>query len=472
MLAHAHSMSGGDFIIHMSETGYNPENLEIVEGDTVVFENVGKEAHWPASNIHPTHSIYPEFDPQKPIEPGKSWSFTFARAGQWKFHDHLFPQFTGSIVMKKNSTQTKGFVASMTELIRRVLRIFGVSFLTSNSTKNKASQRYNPNISEIAPEIFKDEAALFSYVKKYGPAKTTKYLHELTSLYGDCHQPAHKAGRFSYEIFNEKAFQKCGSECHSGCYHGATEAYFRDHGTQNLTENLKVMCISELNPFFSHQCIHGIGHGLMAWSNYDINEALRNCDLLAQKKDSCYTGVFMENIVGGLAKEDGHQTKYLNADPQFPCTIVEEKYKGACYFYQTSRMVQLFKGDFAQVAKACSQAPAQYQVSCFASMGRDVDGTYRGNSIQAIATCNNAPVGIMRNSCLSGAVQDAFWDPSGSKTALSFCKLLTNQNEKQACYGTIIDRAIDLLNEVPQRKTFCEEMEVNQQKECKSLLKI
>ena len=40
----------------------------------------------------------------------------------------------------------------------------------------------------------------------------------------------------------------------------------------------------------------------------------------------------MENIVGGLAAEEGHKTDYLNNDPQYPCTDVEDRYKSSCYF--------------------------------------------------------------------------------------------------------------------------------------------
>ena len=465
-------------VIYMSETGFSPNVIEVTQGTTITFENAGNQPHWPASNIHPTHQIYPEFDPKVGISMGKSWSFTFNKAGVWRFHDHLFPQFTGTITVNSLSLpKTNGFLANVLKMLKSIVNPL-VHFLQRNSTHevNSTSKlsikgTIDPNVAQDAQNLFSNEGILYSYVKKYGPKQTITHLNELSSQYGDCHQTAHKAGRFAYELYGEKAFQTCGAECHSGCYHGATEAYFKDHGTANLAQNLQVICSSELNPFFSHQCIHGIGHGLMAWSNYEIHEALKNCDLLPQKQDSCYSGVFMENIVGGLAQEAGHQTNYLNADPQFPCTIVDEKYKSACYFYQTSRMVQLFPNDFARVAQICNQVPTQYQAVCFSSMGRDADGVYRGQPTQAITSCNNAPSGLMRESCLSGAVQDAFWDPSGSDSALTFCKLLTSQSEKQICYNTIIGRAVDVLTDRTVRKTFCDQVEPFYQDLCDRLLK-
>src|SRR5215831_9606913 len=49
--------------------------------------------------------------------------------------------------------------------------------------------------------LFRDDAALFAYVKQYGLADTIARLHHLSSSLGDCHQPAHKAGRFAYDIY-------------------------------------------------------------------------------------------------------------------------------------------------------------------------------------------------------------------------------------------------------------------------------
>jgi len=335
--------------------------------------------------------------------------------------------------------------------------------------------RYDSSITEDSEAIFNDKDALYSYVKKFGPKQTVQHLNRLSATFGSCHDSAHRAGRYSYEIYNEKSFKLCGAECHSGCYHGATEAYFRDHGTTNLAENLNLLCSSELNGFFTHQCIHGIGHGLMAWTSYDLPEALKSCNLLNQRQDSCWTGVFMENIVGGLAKKDiekggdaDHFTKYLSDDPQYPCNSpeVEDRYKWSCYFLQTSRMAQLFNGDFKKIAEACLEAEKPHQQSCFNSMGRDVGGFNPHNAPAAIAACKNALQGPYRIGCLMGAVQDSMWDPTGQDDAITFCKLLTSKEEKDACYGTIFQRATEIFTSASDLKIFCSKAENQYQDQC------
>ncbi|MDP2735416.1 MAG: hypothetical protein Q8P12_04365 [bacterium] len=80
-----------DYVVEISDAGFLPETLEIRLGETVAWVNRGEGYYWPASNIHPTHEIYPEFDPREPLAPGEAWAFTFEQAGEWRCHDHLGP---------------------------------------------------------------------------------------------------------------------------------------------------------------------------------------------------------------------------------------------------------------------------------------------------------------------------------------------------------------------------------------------
>ena len=91
----AHERAVHEMIMYADH--YEPTDLEIKQGDTVLFINESEQSMWPASNIHPTHAIYSEFDPQQEIAKGKSWTFTFDKSGEWKYHDHLNPQIEGTI---------------------------------------------------------------------------------------------------------------------------------------------------------------------------------------------------------------------------------------------------------------------------------------------------------------------------------------------------------------------------------------
>lgn len=320
--------------------------------------------------------------------------------------------------------------------------------------------------------ILTNDDALVKFLKKNGPKETILTIANLAPKLGiDCHQRAHHAGRIAAKVLNvEKAFREGSGECHSGYYHGTTEGYFAKFGTKNLSENLSKLCTADLNSFFRHQCFHGVGHGLMAWTNYEIFEALKSCDQLSDGQASCATGVFMENFIGafgeGTSNGDGHSSKYLSDDPHYPCNIVADNYKSNCYFLQTSRMLQIFAGDFEKVVKACLEAPINYQSSCFQSMGRDVGGLTRGNPQASVEKCNLVPFGNLRTDCLTGAVQDYFWDPDGANLVISFCRKLTDSEEKRACYNRIIARAGDILVNRVDLEKFCQKLETDFQTLC------
>ena len=350
--------------------------------------------------------------------------------------------------------------------------LFAATGVTATTPPSEPSseEQTAPSVPPASPGILSDRVALESYIRAYGIKKTMVELHGLSVTHGSCHNAAHHAGHIAYELFGEQSFRECSAECHSGCYHGATEAYFHKNGIANLKKHLALLCNKELNGFFTHQCLHGIGHGLMAWTDYDLPQALKSCDLLDRGQDSCWTGVFMENIVAKLGEKKARVTKYLSNDPAYPCNDpkLDERYRGSCWFLQTSRMLQLFGTNFAKVAAVCAKAPASYQYLCFGSMGREVGGKFRGNPKGAIMACTNAPLGTMREACLMGAVQDSFWDPRGQDAALGFCKLLSDPKEERACYGTIFRRAREVLSGAPALQSFCAKVERAYQEECRT----
>ena len=100
-------------VIEMSNSGFSPTDITIKKGDTVTFVSVDSGMHWPASDVHPTHTVYPGsgitkcgtseqegiFDACHGLEEGETWNFTFEDVGSWNFHDHLHPRFTGTITV-------------------------------------------------------------------------------------------------------------------------------------------------------------------------------------------------------------------------------------------------------------------------------------------------------------------------------------------------------------------------------------
>jgi len=101
-------------VVIYTNSGYLPSTLTIKKGETVTFKNQSSNNMWTASEAHPTHRLYNDtsldehcpdttgtvFDACKGFPPEQSWSFTFNKEGAWKYHDHLNPGDTGTIVVE------------------------------------------------------------------------------------------------------------------------------------------------------------------------------------------------------------------------------------------------------------------------------------------------------------------------------------------------------------------------------------
>jgi len=83
--------------VGVTASGFSPVEITVKKGTVVTFKNDSTSPIWPASNPHPAHTDYPEFDANKSIGAGESFSFTFDRVGDWGFHNHLSSGSTGVV---------------------------------------------------------------------------------------------------------------------------------------------------------------------------------------------------------------------------------------------------------------------------------------------------------------------------------------------------------------------------------------
>jgi hypothetical protein len=66
----------------------------------VIFKNESGKKMWVASDDHPSHLIYPEFDAKKGVETGSTYEFVFNKVGTWGYHNHLSPSSTGTVIVE------------------------------------------------------------------------------------------------------------------------------------------------------------------------------------------------------------------------------------------------------------------------------------------------------------------------------------------------------------------------------------
>lgn len=86
--------------VRYTDDGFLPSSINVEAGTAVTFVNESSGGMWVASAVHPTHRVLPGFDQLTAVGNGGSYSYIFAEAGDWKFHNHVSPGDTGTVVVE------------------------------------------------------------------------------------------------------------------------------------------------------------------------------------------------------------------------------------------------------------------------------------------------------------------------------------------------------------------------------------
>jgi len=373
----------GDLIIRMTANGFEPKQITVTSGDEVLFINNDDTNRWPASNFHPTHSIYPEFDPLRGIEPGGSWKMKFLNTGTWRMHDHLFPHFTGTITVLENPDA----------------------------------------ISTTSPEV---QENFWSRLKNFF-LKIFSRDKKVTSIPLDEHGKAHLKGQELFKKYGAKGLSKCTTEAAFGCYHGFTETIFDGNSEKEYVNNIleiEKSCLTLGSPGSgpNASCIHGIGHGVVTYREHDMNKSLKDCDVLGEEiRTYCNDGVFMELSISAPGNF------YIKDDPVYPCNSVADKYKYACIRSQVKVMSGKFGMNTASIFNVCKKTKNSTIVSgCRDSLGLYIAQDGKSDPKKIVRDCREIIDEEAVAYCMSAAAGElVFQDYEGwQKNVTTICQSL------------------------------------------------
>jgi cytochrome c553 len=265
------------------------------------------------------------------------------------------------------------------------------------------------------------------------------------AVLADCHRIVHSIGAAALARYKgnvAKAFAEGSATCGSGYYHGLIERAFVGVPDDELGLSLaanRICSDEEIRRvgFISYQCVHGLGHGLMLHTGYDLPKSLRVCDDLEEQFDqvSCTGGVFMENANSSY----GTTSKYLKSDDLiYPCNEVATRHKYYCYLLVTSRILPAVGGSLERTAKVCRQSEPDWVDECFESFGRDASGIAKQVGDKILPLCRIA--GANEDDCIYGAARDIANNDAAGERAARFCEKV-KASARAHCFegvGTIL----------------------------------
>ena len=269
----------------------------------------------------------------------------------------------------------------------------------------------------------------------------TERLARDAAVNKDCHRIAHFIGAAALERFSgnvAKTFAQGSPVCVSGYYHGILERAFLGISSKaGLARVARSLCVADgmrRRGFLDYQCRHGLGHGLMIQTGYDLPLALSICAGLGSGWDhkACAGGVFMENINTRF----GVRSPWLDdEEPLYPCERVGKRDLRSCYLRASWRILTLAGGSFEKTASACARLGV-WARTCFQGYGRDAAETARYTVEKIRPLCRLARGG--EDDCLLGAARTIAnaSGPPGIAPARALCEGAPQAN-RGACFSGI-----------------------------------
>ncbi len=426
--------------ITLDDTGFHPKVALVVRGESITFRTSRGKYFWPASDPHPIHATYPEFDPKEALKKDAVWTFTFDRVGIWSYHDHLAPQFGGRIISL--GWDAREF-AQLVQSARK--KISG--FIPLTVTEMEA---YFGQCGGLNKDCW--DPVFTSIVETKGTKQALETVSYLRQKYPEfanyCHQYTDFIGEISYwNILPKKRLPQFNAalagQCSSGYMHGYM-GEFVSHGS--IGQGI-AFCDALFRLAPDHEvtaeCYRGVGNGLAfrfgltSWNDEDaiINEALGVCESVREKK-LCEQGVIigLDHMYFGV---HGFQLRMDPKDPFAVCRRVKTELTDDCYEQLSDGFFAFVESDLDKAMPYVKKLPPKQAAIVIAKIIQipyELESFGANGYARIVAWCRSVPYGLGQT-CLRGFIgklKTIDVDYNGHTTiAENFCRMpiLTAEEE-------------------------------------------
>lgn len=367
----------------------------------------------------------------------------------------------------------------------------------------------------VYPELQELEGKNLSFdeLKKYFTAladsKGAKYAYEVLKIAPippntDMHLLGHFVGDVLYKQQGLNGIKVCTEDFRNACSHSIVVGLLLDKGDSALTE-ISAACKQAPGGSGAYtMCYHGLGHGVLAYANYDLPEAIELCQKTSTQKYGkeesiqCVGGTIMEIISGG-----GHDKQLWNkqrhlylesGNPLKPCfsEYLPIEARQMCLTYLTPYLWEAAganldnptDADFQTSFKFCDQITEPMdRNACFGGFGKEFVVLAQKRDIRKIESMSNDQflkvVNLCKladdikgiSACLSQALSSIFWGGENDVSAsIRFCNVISDAENQKDCFQNLIGQVSNYIKDSSYRESFCNKLPVEFKGECKKKL--
>lgn len=219
------------------------------------------------------------------------------------------------------------------------------------------------------------------------------------------HAEAHAFGEALYEVAGLQGMSVCDSSFEFGCYHSFFGLAVNAEGIEALPK-FDAACKKKYGDM-NLPCQHGIGHGILVYTDYALVKALELCETISTlPTGGCSSGVFMEYNFHSMAENgDGSYLREKTENIYEPCDTLPEKFRASCYVEQVQWWQTEFHDDFKYIGTLCEALPVGSETyeACYHGVGNYVAASAQGEFEKIVSTCNLMSSDKSKALCHEGA---------------------------------------------------------------------
>jgi hypothetical protein len=324
----------------------------------------------------------------------------------------------------------------------------------------------------------------------------------------DMHLLGHVVGDILYEQEGIDGMKVCTHDFRNACSHTIVIGALLEFG-EGAFDDIRQACYDAPGGKGAYtMCFHGLGHGVLAYNDYDFPKTIEMCKQFSSEKYNgregveCFGGGVMEIIGGGGHNKELWEEKrpeYLNpADPFAFCQedYLPDEYRTMCYNYMTPYAFEALGADmgypdpeiYSQTFDFCSKismSEPQLRDACYGGLGKEFIGIATGRNFVPGVEPNKEQLQLMldwcyladeadgKAYCVASTVGSLYW--GGEKpyqTALKYCLLINNPSEQSQCVSRLIDNVRTYIDDQAYREDFCLALPKEGQIDCSRILSL
>lgn len=283
----------------------------------------------------------------------------------------------------------------------------------------------------------------------------------------DLHLLGHAVGDELYKQQQFDGMKHCTHDFRNACSHSIVVGALLERGMAVFDEVNAVCKTAPGGPGAYTMCFHGFGHGVLAYTDYEVPEAVELCKKVGtaeygfEEESQCIGGIVME-MYGGIndpATWEEKKDKFLSAeDPLKMCQAdyMPETAKILCYSYITPFIFdaagaingnprpEIYPASFAY----CDEIENDTQrKSCYGGLGKEFVVLAQDRDIRkmedtptdklklAASWCMLAEREEAENACMLSILDSLYWGGENDpEVSVRYCSNLEQTGAKDACF--------------------------------------